>query len=384
MKKRNDFNNIQDYIFYLVNEKNILNLKNITIFIIGIGIIAFISIELIGGSKLDGENAFIGTEFTYDYMIEVLVKNGYEESELRAMDESRVISLFNEIFYNTKNQNAGNTKNKEYPSTLSETLKQDYYMLASKGDFKSIITDFENKKLEYSFSELYNKDLINIYNDAYYLNTSINKKDKYLESQVLSSMRDPQMFLYGLLLSSEESRRDIFKDKISLSPILVNNNIRVDYVDSGSLESVNTSEKFKNDHRFKEVARYINEGDFIIYRFNFTIDGNNLVAYIYKNISDLKLGFYGIYTPPGVTNNYGYLTTMEWIELDNYIYSDSQNNNNYDSTPYENTGETSDEDIEDTEDAISTEVNTDTNDESNEGEVYINTNNSTNNDESIN
>lgn len=381
MKKRKDFNNIQDYIFYLITEKNIITPKNIILFIITIGIIAFISIELFVTNSRN-EDPFIGEEFTYDYMIEVLVNQGYEESTLKEMDEDRVVSLFNEVFYNTKNQNAGNEKNKEYPSSLAETLKQDYYILASKGDFKSIVTDFENKKLEYSFSELYNKDIINIYNDAYYLNTSIsqsNQYNNYLAAQILSNIRDPQMLLYGVMLSNEEARRDVIKDKVSLSPILINNNIRVDSISSGSLESVYKSEKFKNDSRFKEVARYLNEGDYIIYRFNFTIDGNSLSAYIFKNMEDLTLGFYGIYAPSNVNDNYNYLTVSEWIELDNILSgntgnSPQNNSNNNTNTTTQNNESTVEVDDSNNENINNSSINNDTNELEEDIEEDINEN----------
>lgn len=378
MKKRKDFNNIQDYIFYLINEKNLINPKNIILFIIAIGLIAFISIEFLSTNSRN-EDPFIAEEFTYDYMIEVLVNQGYEESVLREMDEDRVVSLFNEVFYNTKNQNAGNEKNKEYPSSLAETLKQDYYILASKGDFKSIVTDFENKKLEYSFSELYNKDIINIYNDAYYLNTSTsqsNQYNNYLAAQILSNIKDPQMLLYGVMLSNEEARRDVIKDKISLSPILIKNNIRVDSVSSGSLESVYKSEKFKNDSRFKEVARYLNEGDYIIYRFDFTIDDNSLSAYIFKNMEDLTLGFYGMYAPSNVNDNYNYLTVMEWIELDNILSGNTgnihQNNSNNSNNSNTNTTIQNNESTIETNDATNENINnSDTENNTNEIEEDI-------------
>lgn len=317
--KRKDFNNYQEYIEYLIYKKNILNPKTLILFILLIGFIAFTSIGLLGSSK-DKYSGYHGEEFTTDYMIEVLVNAGYEEEELKNMEKDRIVSLFNNIYFNNKNQNAGKPKNEEYPDSLSSVLKQDYYLLASKGDFKSIISDFEDKKLEYSFSEMYNKEIITIYNDAYYLNTVINEnseRNDYLTTQVLSNIKDPQMLLYGVLFSPEESRRNIIKDKISVSPILSNNNIRINSVTSGSLESASNSSKFKDDYRFKEVARYLNEGDYLIYKFDFTIDGNNLFAYAFKNMTDLTLGFYGIYAPPGITDNYGYLTISEWIELEN-------------------------------------------------------------------
>lgn len=316
--KRKDFNSNKEYIEYLIYNKNLLNPKTVILFILIVGTIAITSIGLLS-LKNDNYKGHLGEDFTYEYMIEVLRNAGYEESELKKMNEDRIVSLFNQIYLNNRNQNAGKPKYKEYPSSMSGTLKQDYYLLASKGDFKSIVTDFEDKKLEYSFSEVHNKDLITIYNDAYYLNTVINEnsqRNDYLTTQVLSNIKDPQMLLYGILLSPEESRRDTIKDKVSISPMLVNNSIRINSVESGSLESASNSAKFKNDYRFKEVARYLYEGDYIIYKFDFTIDGNNLLAYAFKNISDSTTGFYGIYAPPGVTNNYEYLTVYEWIELE--------------------------------------------------------------------
>lgn len=318
MKDKKNFNSLPEYIYYLATEKNILSTKNIVIFISIIGMIAFISIEMLGNNK-EKANPYIGEEFTYEYMIEVLNNNGYTMSELNEMTEDRISELFNEIYYSSKGQSTGNSKHKEYPVSESQILKQDYYRMASTGNFKAIINDFEDKKLEYSFSEFHNKELITIYNDAYYLNTIINQDSEpssYLISQVLSNIKDSQMLLYGILLSPEESRRDIIKDKVSLSPILANKKIRVNSVKSGSLVSSQNSAEFKDDYRFKEIARYLTEGDFIIYKFDFTIDGNNLVAYSYKDILESKTTFYGIYYPP-LSNCNDYLTIMDWINMDN-------------------------------------------------------------------
>lgn len=316
MKKRKDFENTKEYIEYLIYEENILNTKNILFLLIIIGSISIISLQFntLFQSKFDGIE---GVPFEITEMQDALVQAGYSQEEVLELSEDDLRSLYTKIFLSNKGQEAGNSKYSEYPEQEASILKQAYYLKASKGDFDSIVTDFEDKKLKYFFSQSYNKELITIYNDAYYLKTIIEEgrvANNFNVIEVLKNIKDPQMLLYGTLLSKEDYRRDIFVDIFSLSPVLIEKHVRVDSIFSTSMSSIYNLDKDKKDSKFNEMAQYLNGGNYIFYKIGFTIDNNNLTAYIYKNIDDLTLSFYGIYSN---NSSAPYLKVYDYLQIDN-------------------------------------------------------------------
>lgn len=318
--KRKNFNNTKDYIEYLIYEKNILNTKNIIILLIIIGTIAIISTQL---TNFNSDFYSVeGEQITKETMIETLLQAGYSEEDINNMSEDELNSIFNSILMSNNGQQTGNNKYKEYPEQDAAILKQDYYLKASTGDFNSIISDFEDKKLKYMFSKSYNKELITIYNDAYYLKTIINNTnaDKFKISQTLSSIKDPQMLVYGVLLTEEKYRRDTIVDSFSLSPILLNKKVTVTSKFSTSMSSISSLDE--KDNRFDEIAKFLNEGNYVFYRFDFTIDNNDLSAYIYKNMSTFELSFYGMYSK---SQDNIYLTVYDYMQME---INSSQNNSN--------------------------------------------------------
>lgn len=319
MKK---FDNLNDFLNYMINDKKIFNLKNLFIFIVVVGIISVGMVYMTGMHEKD-ILTHDDEHFTDDYKKKVLLEAGYSEEELEQLTEHRFNELFNNIYLDSRNQGAGNMKKEEFPKADSQALKARYYTLASAEDYASIINDFNDKKLEYSFTEIYNKELITIFNDAYYLNTAKNNdSNPVLKLETLKNLRDPQMLLIGTLFAQKEYRNQIFKDKLSLSPAVANRNIRINSVTKTSLQNFSMDKELQKDPRLSEVIRFINEGDYIVYKFDINIDGNNLFAYIYKNQSNSEVDFYGVYAPHGV-NNYGYLTVLDWESVDNYTPGDS-------------------------------------------------------------
>lgn len=328
--KRKDFDTIQEYIDYLIYKKNILSTKSIFILIIIIGAIAIASLQLSKSSNSDFD-WFEGNTITNEFMKDTLLQVGYSQDEIDKLTDEQLYSLFDRAFDNIKGQQVGNYKYQEYPEQNAGILKQDYYLKASKGDFDFIVTDFEDKKLKYSFSKLYNKDLITIYNDAYYLKMIINDNstDSFKIQQILSNIKDPQMLLYGTLLTKEKYRRDTIIDKMSLSPILLKKQVNVTSRFSTSMGSISTLTNDKKDIRFDEMAQYLKEGSYIFYRLEFYIDNNLLTAYIYKNTNDFKLSFYGIYSKH---ESDIYLTVYDFIQMENKTTQNNTTNNTINNT----------------------------------------------------
>ena len=310
------FNSLKEYIEHLIYKKDILNMKNIMIFLVIIGVISVLSLQISKSIKTDFD-WFEGDTITKERMIESLVSAGYSEHEINAMNDDELNRLFNEILISNNGQQAGNSKYKEFPEQDASILKQDYYLKASDGDFDYIISDFEDKKLKYLFSTTYNKELITIYNDAYYLKTITNDTtDKFKIKEILSSIRDPQMLLYGALLTEESYRRDILVDKFSLSPVLVNKHIVVSSKFSTSMYGVNSLEPHRKDAKFTEMAQYLNDGNYIFYKFDITIDNNPLSAYIYKDMNSFDLSLYGLYSNEA---EHPYRTVYDFIQIDSYV-----------------------------------------------------------------
>lgn len=316
MKKGKKSQNIKEYLEYLIFEKNILKLKNIALLLIIIGSIAIISLQIFK-QKTSNTDDGCGEGHSKEHMEEMLVEAGYSYNEIEKLSYEELIDMYHTISKNNKGQYAGKFTNKEYPKEDASILKQNYYIMASKGDFDSILNDFEDKKLKYLFSESYNKELITIYNDAYYLKTIIEEgrvANNFNVIEVLKNIKDPQMLLYGTLLSKEDYRRDIFVDIFSLSPVLIEKQVRVNSTFSTSMSSVQSLDKDKKDSRFNEMAKYLGEGNFTFYKFDFTIDNNNLTAYIYKNLNNFKLSFYGIYSN---NSSVPYLKVYDYLQIDN-------------------------------------------------------------------
>lgn len=334
MKKRKDFENTKEYIEYLIYEENILNTKNVLFLLIIIGSIAIISLQFSKSLNSDFD-WFEGNTITKESMQDTLLQAGYSQEEINNLSDEELTSLFNNILLSNKGQEAGNSRYSEYPEQEASILKQDYYLKASKGDFDSIVTDFEDKKLKYFFSQSYNKELITIYNDAYYLRNIIGEgrqTNNFNVKETLASIKDPQMLLYGTLLSEEKYRRDTLTDIFSLSPILIKKHVRVDSIFSTSMSSIYNLDKDKKDSKFNEMAQYLNGGNYIFYKIGFTIDNNNLTAYIYKNIDDLTLSFYGIYS----NSDYNpYSRVYDFIQMENSIIQNNSNtnNNSYNNSP---------------------------------------------------
>lgn len=334
MKKGKKSQNSKEYLEYLIFEKDILKLKNIALLLIIIGSIAIISLQIFK-QKTSNTDDGCGEGHSKEHMEEMLVEAGYSYNEIEKLSYEELIDIYHTISKNNKGQYAGKFTNKEYPKEDASILKQNYYIMASKGDFDSIVKDFEDKKLKYFFSQSYNKELITIYNDAYYLRNIIGEgrqANNFNVKETLASIKDPQMLLYGTLLSEEKYRRDTLTDIFSLSPILIKKHVRVDSIFSTSMSSVQSLDKDKKDSRFNEMAKYLGEGNFTFYKFDFTIDNNNLTAYIYKNINNFKLSFYGIYS----NSDYNpYLRVYDFIQMENSIIQNNSNtnNNSYNNSP---------------------------------------------------
>lgn len=323
--RKEEFNSPKEYIEYLIFKKDALSMKNIIAFLIVIGIISASLLQL-GKTFNKDFDWFQGNTITDDSMKEALLQAGYSEEDINNMSEEELISHFNNVSSSNKQQNAGTHKYNEFPEQEAEVLKQDYYLEASKGNFEYITNDFEEKKMRYYFSETYNKDLITIYNDAYYLKTIINNNsnDSFKIKQVLSNLKDPRMLLFGTLLSQEKHRRDVIVDKFSLSPILVKKHITTTSLYSTSMASLSSQPANKKDMRFNEMAKYLNDGNYIFYKLDFIVDNNQLTAYFYKNMSNFQLNLYGMYSDD---INTIYLRVYDFIQMENGSSQNSVNQN---------------------------------------------------------
>lgn len=339
-----------------VNEKT-LSSKNVIILIALIGIIAIIGISFSFTKKEVGYlNEY--NNFPIEYNIKILEEVGYSKAELEEMDEDRIYDLADDIIFKTRNQIAGDEWKKELSYSESSEIKTRFYQYAVAGDYESILRDYEELKLNNYLSEPYNKSLIRIYNDAYVINSALSDKNNLVQQKdTLTKINDERMLLCLFLQSSLEARNDTLKDRISLTLSNEDDNLRINSVTSSTM--VYSAEKglHEKDPYLARMIDYINEGDYIVYKVNFSLGLDNFNAYMYKDLHSFKLDIYGIYADDKTALNSKYPTVAESEEaLSNmYNYNNSISdffNNLENSNSNENTNTTENVEIIDDMDNI--------------------------------
>lgn len=324
----------------IFNEKN-LTPKNVILLIILISVIGIIGVCLsISSVSLyddDGDNYF-----TADYNISVLEEVGYSKAEIENMSNEDIDSIANDIIVRTHNQIAGDEWKSELSYSESNEIKTRFYQYAVAGDYKSIIKEFKDLKLNYYLSEPYNKRLIKIYNDAYIINSAFEDKNNLVQQKdTLTKINDERMLLCALLQSSLEVRNSTIKDRISLTLSDENNNLRINSVSSSTMTYSAQNGLYKDDANLTKMFQYLNEGDYITYKINFHIGTDNFNIYMYKDLYNMSLSVYGMYpdNEAQLSSVYTTVAESEAILSDIYNYNNSIENSNssYDNLDTEQT-----------------------------------------------
>lgn len=255
-------------------------------------------------------------EYTQNFKDDSLVEFGFSKTEVESMDEERKIDLANKVIIPIRNQVAGDEWKDEYPQELLNETKNKYYKLASYGDYQSIIEDFDNLKLKYYFSSPQNKKLIQIYNDAYALNSASNDSNNFVQQQdTLSKLGDEKMLLSALLQSNLENRNSALVDKMSLTFASESKTFRINSVTSASMYDMAKNKIQEKDPYINKIFDYLMEGDFIIYKINFNLGVDIFNAYMFKSVDDAKLKTFGIYAenPSNLKNTYNTVVESEEV-----------------------------------------------------------------------
>lgn len=307
-KSRKSFT--EQLLYKLINEKN-LNNKNVLILITLIGIIAIIGIFLAFSSK-DEYKMGVPEYYSNDYNIKVLENIGYSKAEIEDMDDDTLANLANDIIIKTHNQIAGDAWKEELSYSESSEIKTKFYQYAVSGDYESILKEYEDLKSNYYLEEPYNKSLIRIYNDAYIINSALSDKNNLVQQKdMLTKINDERMLLCAFLQSSLEARNNTLKDRISLTLSKEDNNLRINSVTSSTMFYNASNGFYEDDAYLARMFEYINEGDFIVYKVNFSLGLDNFNAYMYKNLENLRLSIYGIYADDKTALNSSYVTVAE-------------------------------------------------------------------------
>ena len=303
-----------------INEKTLSN-KNIIILIALIGIVAIIGIFLSFSQKnIDDMGGY--NYFSIEYNIKTLEEIGYSKAEIEEMDEETIFNLGNSIMIKTSNQIAGDEWKDELSYSESSEIKTKFYQYAMSGDYENILNDYENLKLNSYLSEPYNKSLIRIYNDAYIINSALSDKNNLVQQKdMLTKINDERMLLCAFLQSSLEARNSILKDRLSLTLSNEDNNLRINSVTSSTMAYSAQKGLYKNDVHLTKMFNYINEGDIIAYKVNFSLGADTFNAYMYKDLGDFKMYIYGIYPDEKTALNSSYVTVAESEEIMSNIYN---------------------------------------------------------------
>lgn len=337
-KKRRSFT--EQLFDSFINEKN-LNKKNSIIFLILIFITSIIGVFLSISTKETEDTAGLNF-FTSDYNIEILQNIGYSQSEIEEMDEDTLFNLANKIAIKTDNQIAGDPWNEELSYSESNDIKLKFYQYAISNNYEKIINEYEKLKSDYYLSQPYNQSLIRIYNDAYIINSVLSNKDNLIqEKDTLTKINDERMLLCLFLKSSINARNSTLKDRLSLTISNDEDNLKINSVTSSTMYYNAKNNLYKNDPYLTKMIDYINEGDFIVYKINFSLGLETFNAYMYKNLDSLRLEIYGIYADEKNTFNRNYVTVAESEEIASNVYNYNNSikdvNNNLNSYYYDNT-----------------------------------------------
>lgn len=330
-KKRKSFTTqLFDTLF---NEKN-LNNKNMIIFFIVITITAIIGVFL-SISQQEGEESAGLNFFTSEYNTKILQNIGYSQAEIEEMDEDTLYAVANKIAIKTDNQIAGDNLKKELPYSESSDIKLRFYQYAISNDYKKILNEYEQLKLNYYLSEPHNQSLIRIYNDAYVINSLLSDKNNLVqEKDTLTKINDERMLLCLFLKSSTNARNSTLKDRLSLTIYNYMDNLKINSVTSSTMYYNCKNGLYKTDPHLTKMIDYINEGDFIVYKINFSLGLETFNAYMYKNLDNLKLELYGVYADETNTAFDRYVTVAESDKIESMMHNynnsikDSKNNSN--------------------------------------------------------
>lgn len=332
----------QELFSRILNEKN-LNTKNVIIAIIIIIIIGIIGV-CISKSSTEIEDDMAGVNyFTPKYNKEVLEDTGYSLVEIEDMDEDTLFETANDIIIKTSNQQAGDTWAKELTFNESRELKSQFYQYAISGDYNKIINTYEDLLLNKSLLEPYNKSLIRIYNDACLIKSALSDKNNLtLAKNTLKNINDERMLLTVFLKSSLKARNETLIDRLSLTVSSETKNLRINSISSSTMRYSASNNEHKDDVNLNKMFNHLNEGDYIVYKINFTLDSDTFNAYMFKNLNNLKLSIYGIYAEDEQTAS-KFNTVVQSDELqsslhnynssrDEYFESIKNKNNNLDNS----------------------------------------------------
>lgn len=320
-----------EYMEYLLFEKKLLNTKTaiLLVFLIGVIAIAGLKITLKPSLNEDGE-----VHFDNDYRSELLEEFGYSKSELEEMNEEEKINLSNTILIKTRNQVAGDEWKDEFSKESYHELKMEYYKYAIAGEYDNIVNNFESLKMKHYFSSPYNKKIIQIYNDAYAIKSAFSDKNNIVQQKdTLTKLNDERMLLSALLQSDLETRNSVIKDRMSLTFSSEDKPFRVNSVNSASMGYMAKNNMHIQDANLRKLFEYLNEGNYIIYKINFSLEADNFNAYIYKDSESMNLNVFGIYAENESLLNNAYNTIAETDEilsnLENYQSTIEENIDNY-------------------------------------------------------
>lgn len=356
---------------YVLDEANFTK-KNAVIFMAVLGIIAILGIYLSIGYKNTKDDLKIHTP---EYYRSLLEEFGYCKMELEEMDEDKLSYLANNLIEKTSSQVAGDIHNKELSYNDSLDKKNEYYSYALANDYEYIVNDYKNLKKTNYLSEPYNKRLIKIYNDAYIINSALSDKNNIVQQKnTLENINDEVMFLSMFLESDIKVRNSVLKDRMSLTPTKGADTLKINSVNSYSMEYYAGSDLYNTDVHLDKLCNYLYEGSYILYKINFNIGINVLDAYMFKDFYDGRISIYGIYESNNSGKDGNYLTVIESEE----IFSDIYNYNN--SLKNENSNDNYlDENKNDEDSDLSNEDENSLNESESEDDSYVETENNIDN-----
>lgn len=317
---------------FILDEKNFTK-KNMIIFVLIISIIGFIGVAFLINPTHIHDDECADSLYNDDLNKSILEEYGYSKAELEEMDEETLLSLSSHLIVKTRNQVAGRIYDGELSYEKSLELKNKFYQYACEGNYDSIINEFNKIKSSNYLSKPYNQKLIRIYNDAYAIRASLeDKSNRPMQESALSNLNDERMLLIMLLSSDLEIRNNALKDRMSLTLSKDDNAVKINSVNSSSMNYNARNKLYKQDVKMEKMFEYLNDGEYIVYKISFNVGNEAFNAYLYRDFYEMKLNIYGIYPDEVYNKSTNYITVAESAEILSAMesYENSMNNEDYD------------------------------------------------------
>ena len=150
-----------------------------------------------------------------------------------------------------------------------------------------------------------------------------------MQLDMLSKINDERMMLCMLLSSDLEVRNNTLKDRLSLTFGKDYRMLKVNSVSSSTMKHNAKNLLYKQDVKIEKMINYIVDGDYILYKVNFSLDDEVFNAYMYKNSYDMKMSIYGMYPDERFNKATDYISVVESEEALSKMekYNSSSNNN---------------------------------------------------------